>query len=281
MFVIWYMLFVNLLLFSATYLVTLTNIVPMDEQQEQAARVSSVSVKLPPFWPADPHLWFAQVEAQFTVKGISAQKTKFDYVVSSLSPEFATEVRDLLIQPPNETPYDTLKTQLIRRTAATDQQKLQQLLSVEELGDRRPTQLLRRMQQLVGNTPGLADGALLRELFLQRLPATVRMVLASAGSSTSLQDLAQMADRIVEVAVPSVSAFQTPSPTHTELDDLRSEIAALKSTLKSYTRRRSPSPRPRQMDSQEQLCWYHERFGDAARKCKEPCSKSGKGKANH
>jgi len=260
-------------------LVTLTNTVPMEDQ---AARVSAVSVKLPPFWPADPDLWFAQVEAQFAIKGVTTQKTKFDYVVSSLSPDFATEVRDLLINPPNDDPYDALKAQLIKRTAATDQQKLQQLLSGEELGDRRPTQLLRRMQQLVGNTPGLADGVLLRELFLQRLPANVRMVLASASSSTSLQDLAQMADKIVEVAVPSVSAFHTPSQSNsTELDDLRSEIATLKSTVKRLTRRRSPSPRPRPQDSQDQLCWYHERFGDAARKCKEPCSMSGKAKASH
>ena len=104
-------------------------------------------------------------------------------------------MRDLLIHPPNNNPYDTLKTQLIKRTAATNQQKLQQLISTKKLGDHRPTQLLRRMQQLVGDPPGLADGALLCELFLQRLPATVHMVLASASSSTSLQDLAQMTCR--------------------------------------------------------------------------------------
>ena len=129
--------------------------------------VAAVSIKLPPFWPADLQVWFAQVEAQFTTRGITAQQTKFDYVISSLSPEFTTEVGDLLLQPPVENPYNTLKTELIRRTTTSEQQKLQQLISGEELGDRKPSQLLRRMQQLLGDQPGApANNSFLRELFL-------------------------------------------------------------------------------------------------------------------
>ena len=73
--------------------------------------------------PADPEVWFTQVESQFTTRGITAQKTPFDYVISSLSPEFAMEVRDLLLKLPEEQPYNTLKAQLIKRT---EQRKLQQ-----------------------------------------------------------------------------------------------------------------------------------------------------------
>ena len=110
--------------------------------QRVVTRVVTVSVKLPSFWPADLQLWFAQVEAQFSTRNITTQNNKFEYVVASLSPEYAIEVRDLLLRPPNENPYDVLKEQLVKQTAASEQQRLQQLLSSEELSDRKPTQLL-------------------------------------------------------------------------------------------------------------------------------------------
>ena len=262
----------------------------LDAAEPEAVRpvsVAAVSVKLPPFWPADPEVWFAQVEAQFATCRVTSQKTRFEYVVSSLGPEFAAEVRDLLLRPPEENPYDILKAELVKRTAASEQRKLQQLISGEELGDRKPTQLLRRMQQLLGDhlTAGPDGNAFLKELFLQRLPPNVRMVLASADDAIDLQKLADMADKILEVSTPSsVSAVSAPS--NDDIKHLRAEVERLVTLVASLTqhrprrrnrsqsrdrRPRSPAPQDQEQAANKTLCWYHRKFGEQARKCQPPC----------
>ena len=78
--------------------------------------IAAAGMKLPPFWPADPEVWFTQV----LLPGVSPLKRRgLAFIISSLSPEFTMEVQDLLLKPP------TYKAQLIKRTAASEQRELQ------------------------------------------------------------------------------------------------------------------------------------------------------------
>ena len=127
--------------------------------------VAAYAITTPPFWPSNTMLWFAQVEAQFMLRGITAQLTKFHHVLANLSQTTASEVRDLLMNPPKENTYDVLKETLIKWTTLSEQQRLQQLLSTEDLKDQKPTHLLCKMQQLPGDKPEAMDLSILRKLF--------------------------------------------------------------------------------------------------------------------
>ena len=259
--------------------------------------VATVSLKLPPFWPNDPTVWFAQVEAQFHTRNITSQATKYAYIISSLQPEIAQEVRDLLLTPPANQPYDTLKSELLQRTSASEQKRLHQLLISEELGDRKPSQLLRRMRQLLGDNH--LEDRILRQLFIQRLPMNTQLILASTADSVPLDQLASIADKILEVALPtptvaSLSPPATaslPSTSSPEIQNLQAQLNHLTSQLQTLTnqlqfqprsrgRSQTRSPRrpslsrspARSTDPGGSFCWYHWNFGARAQKCNQPCS---------
>jgi hypothetical protein len=91
--------------------------------------VYRVAVRLPPFWPDRPAIWFAQAEAQFELESITRQRTKFSHVISHLSQQQAAEVEDIINSPPEQDPYDRLKEELVRRLSISREQRVRKLLT--------------------------------------------------------------------------------------------------------------------------------------------------------
>ena len=108
--------------------------------------------------------------------------------------------------------YDTFRGELIRRTSDSQQKRLHQLLVDEELGNWLPSQLLRQMKQLMGENPLQSD--ILKQLFVNQLLANAQMILASAGESTPVDELAELADRIMEVTTTVAPVTQVQSSTN-------------------------------------------------------------------
>ena len=73
----------------------------------------AIALKLPTFWTTQPEVWFAQVEAQFALNGITTDKTKYFYVLASLDQEMATRLLDLISSSAYDSKYVTLKDWLI------------------------------------------------------------------------------------------------------------------------------------------------------------------------
>ncbi len=152
---------------------------------------------LPQFNKVDPILWFIQIEEQFNLYGLVDENNKYSCTVAALPAEVSAEVRDILIQKPVVQPYTTIKTLLLQRLSLSLDERLQRLLREETLGDRRPSQLLIRMQCLVSECTANFDESFLKSLFLQRLPLKVREILSISSDTTPIAKLGHMADQIM------------------------------------------------------------------------------------
>lgn len=78
-------------------------------------QVTRVTIRTPPFCKDRPALWFASLEAQFTINQITVETTKFSYAISLLDTNCACEVEDIIISPPQTNPYTMLKSAIISR----------------------------------------------------------------------------------------------------------------------------------------------------------------------
>jgi hypothetical protein len=240
----------------------------------QGGYIYRPAVRLPPFWPG---LWFATAEAQFNLASVTSEKTKFNYVISQLEYRHAAEIEDLIISPPANEPYTTLKTELVRRLSASRDQRVHQLLTREEMGDCKLSQFLCHLKSLA---PDVLDD-FLRSIWSSRLPTHIQTILTGQAEG-NLDAASQLAYRIAEVApLPTTASVAQASDSANllqRIDDLSRQVAALTS---GCTRHRPHSrDRCRANDvhslahgSEDRgYCRYHQRFGDKAQRCAPPCS---------
>lgn len=152
-----------------------------------------------PFWPTDPHLWFAQIEGQFALADVtdnrSGDDTKFNYVIAQLHHQYADEVKDIIINPPALNKYDKLKTELKRKFSLINKN---QRLNNETLGNRKPSHFLRHLITIAGSD---VPDEKLRTIWLSRLPSHVQTVITPL-INLPLEQVAEVADRVYEISVP-------------------------------------------------------------------------------
>jgi len=157
--------------------------------------VSRVAVRIPPFWSEEPELWFAQLEGQLAICGVTEEEAKYAHVLSKIDPKQAREIKDIITHPLATDKYKAIKRALIQRLTDSQDQRIRQLLEHEELGDRKPSQFLRHLSILAGAT---VPNELIRTLWLGRLPSQMQVILTTRAED-KLKDVAEQADRIHEI----------------------------------------------------------------------------------
>lgn len=251
-----------------------------DSDSGKKLEASAVSVKIPPFWTDRPEIWFYTVEAQFKIAGITAEETKFNYLVAQLDPKFVENIWDI-IKDTNPNKYTAAKERLTSIFKESENARIKRLLTGVELGDQKPSQLLRKMRTLCDHND--VSDKILRTLWLEKMPKTVQNILIV--SDENLDKLTAMADKIVEMT-PSMelaSASQEATPHHellSKISSLEQQIASLHMDRSRATarrpdqRNRSRSRSRKRFNPQGKLCFFHFRFGKKCfpEKCTPPCS---------
>ncbi|CAK1541552.1 unnamed protein product [Leptosia nina] len=151
----------------------------------------SMQVRLCDFWPAYPRLWFKHFKAVMAPQK-QGDDARYQAAIARLGLDALQQVSDIIVDPPAEDKYGTLKAQLIGIYEESDTRKLQKLMEEMELGDQKPSQVSRKMRELAGNK---MPDTTLRIMWVKLLPPSVRAVL-SVSDATDLDKLAQLADNV-------------------------------------------------------------------------------------
>ncbi|KAG0427513.1 hypothetical protein HPB47_025441 [Ixodes persulcatus] len=167
-----------------------------------------------------------QVDNKFRLHRITSQIRQYELIIDALPHQAATEIRDILLSPLGDTPYDTLKEAMQRR--------LQQHLSAEELGDRRTSQFLRHLQHLLGDKAASID-ALSFESFSYSA--------SCHPFALPFLELNELADRIIEVNSPTNGATQRTSDLTSDIAELRKVIGKLTAEVSELRRESSQHAR--------------------------------------
>ena len=201
-----------------------------------------VSLKLPQFWTWHPASWFVHAEAEFEIRNIIRDSTKYAYVVQALESSVCRDLAIYLAAAPAAGKYDFIKNLLIRTYSPTLEAKGRQLLALPALqhqGEDKPSTLARRIIELSDSLDQVRQAIL-----MDRLPADVQAQLATTPY-TSVVVMAEDADRV--------------------MDQQRKQASVL-----AISKKQKAKNKPKEKKDNF-ICEFHRNFGWEAQKCRSGC----------
>jgi len=172
---------------------------------------NAVSIKMPVFMESAASGWFEVLEAQFHLKNIKLEETKFFSVMAALPPDL---IMKLPLQLRQAKRFTELKEAVIAIHEKTKPELFSKLISKTTMSGR-PSYYLQELNS-VASRVGVSED-LVRHQFIQALPPAISPVLAAQRELT-LQQLGTLADELsplLQNQVMQVSGRSTqrsPSP---------------------------------------------------------------------
>lgn len=222
-----------------------------------------------------PRAWFNLLEIQFLEAGIVNQNDQWIKAAIGLAKckEIATRVSDLLEAREDKDPYTKLKRNVLERLERSAEAKLEALIDATDRGDCKPSDYLRKLRSLAPTSD--VSEKLVKRALLKSLPSQLRLILETISNSQSLDEVAKIADQIIEKQpnmVDEINNNVKPVNNHdSQIAELRAELEALKAR-DGPRQTRKPKYKKRETHDRNGVCYFHQKFKSKARKCLLPCT---------
>ena len=167
--------------------------------------IEAVALKLPTFWTTCPLAWFTQTEAQFALRNLSSDDTRYFHVVAALDSQTATRALSVIASPPLTNKYEALKSFLCSAFGLLETERANTLLDLSGLGNRKPSELMESMLALLGDHKPCF---IFKQVFFRQLPEKVCVPLANSPK-TDLRMLSLEADRILASLSPECNLSES------------------------------------------------------------------------
>ena len=222
-----------------------------------AAAVFGASVQLPSFDKVDPETWFTVADANFALRKVTDATTKYYYVLSKLDAATLRQLSAFLKLPKGEDTYQEIKDELCESYEAPLEEKIDAMFALTDMGDERLRRFGKELQRLGADA---SKDDMMKRIFVRCLPQRiVTAITASLGGSL---------ETVIAAADKAWTASASPHGSSVSVSAVAGSLA------KGAKRGGNQEQRPTGgRTTALNLCGFHKRFGDSARKCVPACSR--------
>ena len=207
------------------------------------------NLKISPFYKNNPGIWFRQLDAAFSLAGITQPKTKFLHLITLLPEEVACRVDHI-------EEYDDLKNAVLDAVTANKHQLLQEAFTAVSLDGKRPTQLAAEIKQKFREVGLQDDDIVIKSKLITAFPSSLRAALVG-HDDLPLESFVKVADSMLAVT-------QTAQPSNPF------QIAPINQKIQNESLQRH-TIRPFHSNQRPVVCNAHIFYGDRARTCRHWC----------
>lgn len=236
------------------------------------------SYNFPQFDRSDVNFYFTLCDIYFVKAGIVNEQGKFQALTLNLPSEILASVKTLVSEPSRNNPFTNLKNALILEFAQSDEVRFNSLLNDLKFDG--------SCKLLYNSIIHLSEGfhfheSAIKAFFFARLPKDLRLHANSFPEDLTIQ---QIINRLDSAFVILNEGVKVPSALNARLDNVDAKLNVFTSKLDFLTSQISFSKSQNDNSSLPQsnrapfhsnnsgnLCYYHQRFGNRAFRCIEPC----------